>query len=215
MEQKRHILLILLFSIFGLNALAQKEKASNGKIWLGLNYGQASRNTFIYQSEDYTYHNQFLKFQANYLLHIKNRFSYELHLEPSLYFCEHQLLNEWFVQPKAGDDFLEQRDRFTQKREFNEYALNIGLILRYVLYNDFSMYVLGSIGPMLSSEDTERLKSGLAFSDIFGFGFSLVRENVRFDLRTTLRHNSNANISKPNNGHDSIGLETGISFRLK
>ncbi|WP_435623955.1 acyloxyacyl hydrolase [Flagellimonas sp.] len=208
-------IIFFFFSIFGLSSFAQEIKTSDKKIWLGLNYGLASRNSFIYKSPDYLYRNRFLKVQANYLLLTKNRFNYELHIEPSIYFCEHQLLNKWFIQPKAGDDYLEQRDRFTQRREFNEYALNLGIILRYTIYKDFSAYLLGSIGPMFSEDDTERLTKGLAFSDILGLGFSHTQKSIRFDLRTTLRHNSNANFSKPNNGHDSIGLEMGVSFQLK
>ena len=215
MNTQRHIFLLLSLTVFLFNGISQEKNISNQKLWLGLNYGQASRNTFIYDSPDYLYSNQFLKIQLNYVLSAKKRFSYELHIEPSLYFSEHQLLNKWFVQPKSGVDYLQQRNKFTQEREFNEYALNIGLIIRYALYKNVSLYVLGSIGPMLSEEDTERLKRGLAFSDILGLGFNFVMNNIRYDLRTTLRHNSNANISKPNNGHDSIGLEMGISFRLK
>ena len=214
MVAKGRITLLFLFSIFGLSSFSQEKRISNKNLWLGLNYGQASRNTFIYESEDYDYRNQFLKFQANWQFLKRNRWSYELHLEPSIYFSEHQLLNEHFIQPKMGKDFLEQRDRFTQQRQFNEYALNIGIVVRYALSNNFSMYLLGSIGPMYSGNDTERLLKGLAFSDIFGMGFSLMLKSIRFDIRTTLRHNSNANISKPNIGHDSIGLETGISFCL-
>ena len=215
MNARRYILLLLLFSAFCIGVSAQENGVLSQKLWLGLNYGQASRNTFIYESSDYSYRSQFLKLQLNYLLLMKKKFSYELHLEPGIYFSEHQLLNQWFIQPKSGGDYLEQRNRFTQERKFNEYALNIGLLIRYALHKDLSLYLLGSIGPMLSEENTERLKKGFAFSDILGLGFCFVRNKIRYDLRTTLRHNSNANISKPNNGHDSIGLEMGISFSLK
>lgn len=213
--RKKGCIILFFFVIFGLSSFAQETRILDKKFWLGINYGLASRNSFIYKSPDYLYRNRFLKVQANYLLFTKNRFGYELHIEPSIYFCEHQLLNESFIQPKAGEDYLEQRDKFTQRREFTEYAFNIGVIFRYIIYKDFSAYLLGSIGPMFSGDSTERLTKGLAFSDILGLGVSHTQKNIRLDLRTTLRHNSNANISKPNNGHDSIGLEMGVSFRLK
>jgi hypothetical protein len=68
---------------------------------------------------------------------------------------------------------------------------------------------------MISGEDTERLKKGFAFSDILGFGFSYKQKNILFDLRMSLRHNSNANFYQPNDGHNSVGIESGISFQLK
>lgn len=182
---------------------------------LGLNYGQSSQNKFPFDSPDYLYDNQYFKIQINYILAQRKKLSYELIIEPGLYYSEHQLLNKYFIQPHRGPDYLEQRERFTKKRTFNEYALNLGIITRYSILNNFSTYLLGSVGPMISGQDTERLKKGFAFSDILGFGFSYKQKHILYDLRLTLRHNSSANLSQPNDGHNSVGIESGISFQLK
>lgn len=206
--------LIFLISVaFAFKVYAQKDDG-NKRLRLGLNYGQASQNRFPLDNPNYLYENQFFKIQIVYLLSKHKKFSYELNIEPSIYLSEHQLLNKFFIKPEDTPDYERQREIFTQKRAFNEYALNIGFIVRYHIVNDFSTYLLGSVGPMISGEDTERLKKGFAFSDILGLGFSYQANKVVFDLRLTLRHNSNANLYEPNHGHNSIGLETGISFLL-
>ena len=68
---------------------------------------------------------------------------------------------------------------------------------------------------MVSGDDTERLKKGFAFSDIFGLGISYKVNYITLDLRSTIRHNSNANLYMANNGHNSVGIESGILFKLK
>ncbi len=192
-------------------ALFSQEK--NSRYSLGINYGQASLNNFILSDPDYNYKNEYLKVQINYLLSKKNKWSYELTIEPSIYFVQHQLLNEFFVTSDIPN-YLALRELYTQKRCFNEYALNIGILVRYSLFKNLNTYMQASVGPMISGDDTERLKKGFAFSDILGLGFSWKQRKVIFDLRFTLRHNSNLDLAFPNSGHNSAGIETGISFKL-
>jgi len=201
--------IILVFNVYS------QKKEKDKRLLFGLNYGQASQNKTPLNDKDYLYNNQYFKIQINYLLLKKKKISYELNIEPSLYLSEHQLLNKYFIQPHETPDYLSLREIFTQKRAFNEYVLNIGIIMRYKIINNFSSYVLGSVGPMFSDKGTERLRKGFAFSDIFGLGFSYELKNVVFDLRLTVRHNSNADLYLPNGGHNSIGLESGISFRIR
>lgn len=206
---------ILLCLVISFTTYSQVVEKSNKTLLLGLNYGQSTQNKFPLNNRDYLYNNRYFKIQINYLIATKKKFKYELIIEPSIYNSKHQLLNKYFIQPHRGFDYLEQREYFTKKRSFNEYALNIGIIIRYTIFNNFSTYLLGSLGPMISGEDTERLKKGFAFSDILGFGFSYKQKNILFDLRMSLRHNSNANFYQPNDGHNSVGIESGISFQLK
>lgn len=191
----------------------QFTKAQERNISLGLNYGGATQNSFPLNDPVYSYNNQYLKIQINYPLTNKENFNFELLVEPSVYFTNHQLLNEHFVTTTT-ENFLELRERFTKPKSFEEYALNIGVLFRYNIIKNFSSYVLGSVGPMISNGDTERLKEGFAFSDIFGLGFSWKQKKMTFDLRFTLRHNSNLNFASPNKGHNSAGIESGISFQL-
>ncbi|SNR17584.1 acyloxyacyl hydrolase [Tenacibaculum jejuense] len=205
---KKSIFLFFLFNLTITTLFSQERK-----IYLGLNYGRATQNSFPLNDPDYDYDNQYLKVQINYPLTLKENFNFELLIEPSVYFANHQLLNEQFVLPTT-ENFLELREKFTKRRAFEEYALNIGILIRYNIFSKFSSYLLGSVGPMISNEDTERLKRGFAFSDILGLGFSWKQKRILFDFRLTLRHNSNLNFASPNKGHNSFGIESGISFQL-
>ncbi|WP_348743520.1 acyloxyacyl hydrolase [Tenacibaculum sp. 190524A05c] len=207
---KIRFIIIVSLLVLSNSLYAQKETS---KYKLGLNYGQASQDNFILGDTDYNYNNHFLKVQVNYLISTSNKWNYELTIEPSIYFVKYQLLNEQFIRP-TDPNYMELRELYTQKRRFNEYALNIGLIVRYALLRNFSTYIQGSVGPMISGDDTERLKKGFAFSDILGLGFSWKQNNVILDLRFTLRHNSNLDLSLPNSGHNSAGIETGVLFNL-
>ena len=204
------------FIVWFYMALALKGYAQNmteEKAWkLGLNYGQASQNRFPLDNRNYIYNNTYFKAQINYTFLKKHKLSYELHIEPSIYFSTHRLLNEDFITPDNYPDYLRQREVFTQERTFNEYVINLGLIVRYEVFQDFSTYAIGSVGPMISGAETERLKKGFAFSDIIGLGLSYQVRKVLLDLRTTLRHNSNANLFKPNFGHNSFGVEYGMVY---
>ncbi|WP_299833513.1 acyloxyacyl hydrolase [uncultured Tenacibaculum sp.] len=202
-----------LFFICSLFLSLQFVNAQERKIYLGLNYGRATQNSFPLNDPDYSYDNQYLKVQINYPLTFKENFNFELLIEPSVYFANHQLLNEQFVLPTT-ENYLELREKFTKRRAFEEYALNIGILVRYNIFSNFSSYLLGSVGPMISNEDTERLRRGFAFSDILGLGFSWKQKRILFDFRLTLRHNSNLNFASPNKGHNSFGIESGISFQL-
>ncbi|WP_299672722.1 acyloxyacyl hydrolase [uncultured Tenacibaculum sp.] len=205
---KKSIFLFFLFNLTIITLFSQERK-----IYLGLNYGRATQNSFPLNDPDYDYDNQYLKVQINYPLTLKDNFNFELLIEPSVYFANHQLLNEQFVLPTT-ENYLELREKFTKRRAFEEYALNIGILVRYNVFSNFSSYLLGSVGPMISNEDTERLRRGFAFSDILGLGFSWKQKRILFDFRLTLRHNSNLNFASPNKGHNSFGIESGISFQL-
>lgn len=195
---------------------AQKtnKKALEHKIRVGMNYGQASQARFPFDSPDYMYENKYFKAQINYLLKQKNKFRFEIHFEPSVYKSRHQLLNEYYVQPNSGPNYLKLRELYTQETIFYEYALNLGIMVRFVIFKPLSTYFIGSVGPMYGEEDTERLRKGLAFSDYCGIGISYQIGKIIIDMRSTLRHCSNAGLYEPNSGHNSTGVEAGISYEL-
>ncbi len=205
---KKSIFSFFLFNLTILTLFSQERK-----VYLGVNYGRATQNSFPLNDPDYSYDNQYLKVQISYPLTFKENSNFELLIEPSVYFANHQLLNEQFVLPTT-ENYLELREKFTKRKAFEEYVLNIGILIRYDFLSNFSSYILGSIGPMISNEDTERLRKGFAFSDVLGLGFSWRQQKIRFDFRFTLRHNSNLDFAFPNKGHNSFGIESGISFQL-
>jgi len=207
--------LFVIMIIWVNSVLSQKVSQKEHKeLRLGFNYGQAKQETFPFDSPDYQYNSQFYKLQINFKLADKRKWRFELNLEPAYYLVTHKLLNKYYVRPDYGEDYLEKREEFTKEKNINEYVLNIGFLSRYKIYKGISSYLLGSIGPMYSDTDTERMNAGFAFSDIVALGLSYEMKRYLFDFRYSLRHVSNANIRKPNNGYNSAGFELGITYLI-
>lgn len=204
------IILILLFS-FSISGNAQIKKEN---IKLGFNYGTGSQNKFPFDLKHYTHEVDFYKIQVNYLWKNKRKWSFEFNVEPAFYVAQHQLLNKWFIKESVGENFQELRDLHTQKRTIKEYVLNLGLLARYKILENFSVYSIGSVGPMISDKATERLAKGFAFSDILAFGTSYKIGTIQLDFRYSLRHTSNFEMKDPNHGHNTTNLEFGILFDL-
>lgn len=212
MKRRYSLYLILLINILlSLQLFAQEESKS---LRIGLNYGIGKQPFFPFSSPDYKYNLNGYKFMINYPLKKSKKFSYELQVEPGIYSARHQLLNEYFIQPKAGTDYLELREIFTKRKTITEYVLNVGMVVRYNFKEKMSFFFLGSIGPMISDTETERLAKGFAFSDIVALGISYKVGKIEFEIRPGLRHNSNANLKQPNSGHNSSNIDFGISVAL-
>jgi hypothetical protein len=139
---------------------------------------------------------------------------YELQLEPGIYKARHQLLNEYYVQPKDGADYLEQREIFSREKIITEYVINIGFLLRYNPVERLSFFLFGSVGPTFSDTATERLARGFAFSDVVGIGVAYKAGKIMFEIRPGLRHVSNAELRYPNSGHNSSNIDFGFSLFL-
>lgn len=196
------LLFLLVFSSF----YAQDKEH---KTAVGFHYGFGNE----IKKEDYTFTNDYYKLQLYYILKRTKNFSYELVLQPELNFATHQLLNLYFIKPE-DPDYLEKRERFTKLKGIKEYALGIGFIVRKPISKVFSVYVLGSIGPMITDTETERLSKGFAFSDVLSLGFSLKLNKVTFDIRPNLRHVSNAQLQSSNAGFNTKNIEFGFSIPL-
>lgn len=204
---------ILLFLFFHISfSLHSQEK--HRTIKYGFVYGFGEQGIFPFSDDDYTYETQFYKAQLNYVFKEKGRFSFEINVEPSYYVSEHQLLNEHFIRPDYGSDYLEERERQTTKKTMKEYVLNIGAISRYNITKQFSAYALGSVGPMVIDTRTERMAKGFAFSDIFSFGLSYKIDKIILDARYGVRHVSNFQLKSPNSGYNSTNFEFGFLLDL-
>jgi hypothetical protein len=176
---------------------------------IGVHYGFGDEIS----NSDYTYTNRFLKGQLYYVLRATTRFRFEVLVQPEVNFATHQLLNLYFVTPDE-ENFEEKRERYTKLKDIREYVLNIGLLVRKPITKTFSIYVLGSVGPMFTDTETERLSKGFAFSDVLALGFSLKTGNVTLDFRPNVRHTSNAGLQNSNAGFNTINIELGVSFPL-
>ncbi|SCY20501.1 Lipid A 3-O-deacylase (PagL) [Nonlabens sp. Hel1_33_55] len=208
--------LAFLFSIFlfanSIAAQDKNERNENDKR-IGLNLGYSQQDRFPFNDEDYSHITRYIKIQLAQEVWRKDRQAMEILIEPSIYFVNHQLLNLFFIKPKEPN-FEAQRALFTQNRSYREYALNLGLTYSYDINSRLLTYGLISVGPMTATADTERQRKGFSFSDILGAGMRYRIQNLEFDLRFTLRHVSSANLRRPNNGHNSAGVEVGFSYHL-
>ena len=204
MDKTKFFVLILIFS----SATFYSQNAK-GETSIGFHYGFGNE----IKNSNYTYTNNYYKVQVSYLIKETNHFKYELVLQPELNFATHQLLNFYFVTPEETN-YIEKREKFTKLKGIKEYALGIGFCVRKPISKIASVYVLASIGPMITDTETERLSKGFAFSDVLALGFSLKVDKVLFDIRPSLRHISNAQLQSSNAGFNTRNIEFGMSFSL-
>lgn len=203
---------LFIANIFILNA--QEEKNNTNWNRLGFVFGYAANDKFIAQDSDYRYDNTIYKFSAHYSLITKPKHTWELSIEPSYYSSKHESFNPWQKFYVSVDNPDYYREKYMKLKSMNEYVLNLGLIYRYLISKDISVYALGNVGPMYMDTDTEMLKKGFAFSDIFALGVNYKINKFSIDFRTFARHVSNADMQFPNYGFNSIGFEMGTYYEL-
>jgi hypothetical protein len=116
-------------------------------------------------NSNYSYTNQYLKGQLFYTAKKNKNFEFQIVLAPEINFATHQLFNLYFVTPDEPN-FQERRDRFTQLKDIIEWVFHVGFLVRKPISKQFSIYLIASIGPMITNTETERLSAGFAFSDV-------------------------------------------------
>jgi hypothetical protein len=201
----RKLLLSILF-LFAVKMSAQEDKS---RFSLGFNYGFGSE----FNNRNYTFTNHFYKIQLYYKLKQTNHFQYQILVQPEINFAEHQLLNFYFVKPETPD-YEQKRAQYTQLKDIREYVLNCGFLVRKPIGEICSFYILGSIGPMITDTETERMSKGFAFADVLAVGFSLKHNKIQFDIRPNIRHVSNGGLSSTNSGYNTRNIEFGVSYSL-
>jgi len=201
----RKLLLYLLF-LLALKTIAQDR---NSRFSLGFNYGFGSE----FNNRNYTFANHFYKVQLYYKIKETKHFQYQILVQPEINFAEHQLLNFYFVKPDAPN-YQQKRDEYTRLKDVREYVLNCGFLIRKPFAKVCSFYVLGSIGPMITDTETERMSKGFAFADVLAVGITANYDKFQFDIRPSIRHVSNAGLGSSNAGYNTKNIEFGISYQL-
>lgn len=179
------------------------------RVEFGFAYGLGNE----FKNRNYTYTNQYFKLQLYYKINDTKSFKYEFVLQPELNLATHQLLNLYFVKPDETD-YIAKREQYTKLKNVKEYVLNIGFLLRKPMFKSASIYVLGSVGPMITDTETERLSKGFAFADVLAIGFTFKVNRVKLDLRPNIRHISNAGLQKTNSGYNTKNIDFGFLFTL-
>ncbi len=202
----KKIFLIILFFICEIS-ISQETKHP---ISLGFNYGFGG----AFENKDYSFSNRFFKLQCNYTVSKTKKMEYQIVLQPEINFATHQLKNFYFIKPEEPD-FLTKRNEYTKLKDIHEYVFGVGFLARKWISKSCSLYVLASVGPMITNTDTERLTKGFAFSDVISIGFSFKINKTTIDIRPSLRHNSNAGLQRSNAGLNTRNIEFGLSIPLK
>lgn len=158
----RKLLLILMLLL----AVKMSAQEGNSRFCLGFNYGFGSE----FNNRNYTFTNRFYKLQLYYLLKETKHFQYQILVQPEINFAEHQLLNFYFVKPETPN-YQQKREEYTRLKDIREFVLNCGFLVRKPIGKVCSFYVLGSIGPMITDTETERMSKGFAFADVFSTRF--------------------------------------------
>ena len=199
----------LLLSLLFLLGVKMAGQERNSHFSLGFNYGFGSE----FNNRNYTFTNHFYKLQIYYKLKETKHFRYQILVQPEINFAKHQLLNFYFVKSETPN-YQQKRDEYTQLKDVREYVLNCGFLIRKPIGKACSIYVLGSIGPMITDTETERMSRGFAFADVLALGFTADYKKLQFDVRPSVRHVSNAGLGNSNAGYNTKNIEFGISYQL-
>ena len=181
----------------------------------GFAWGKGRQPLLPFTNNDYSYKVTNYSFLINFKLREFRHCNLELQLEPAFHSVKYKLNNEYFIQPATSPDYLRLREKYSRERTYGEYGVNINFSLRYFLNPHLSVFALMGVGPVYSETETERLAGGFAFSDIVALGLAYKTGRVSFELRPALRHVSNANLKKPNSGHNSTNIDFGILYSLR
>ncbi|MCE2612181.1 acyloxyacyl hydrolase [Flavobacteriaceae bacterium D16] len=186
----------------------------NGPVSIGLAYGIGTQQAFPFNSSDYRYSYDAYRILLNYRFSEYKAWKFEITVEPSIYSSQHQLLNVHYIQPRHGSDYLDQRELLIKNKSITEYALDLGILVRYQTFRNFSMFFQASVGPLISNRYTERMAEGFAFSDIIALGCSPKIGGLQIVVRTGFRHISNFNLQEPNSGYNALLFEMGLTYNL-
>jgi Lipid A 3-O-deacylase (PagL) len=192
----------------GGSALAQDGRAGDR---VGLEGSLGTQQLAPFDDRDYLYRTRGYKLLVNHPFLRRGAVSYEWQLEPSVYLASHRLLNQYYVKPSSGPDYLARRAAYTRDQAITEFALNLGALVRLHPSERWSLFVMASTGPMYSDTRTERMARGLAFSDVVACGVGYQVGEVMLELRPGLRHVSNGNLQLPNAGYNSVNVDLSVS----
>ncbi|MBL20213.1 MAG: hypothetical protein CMC82_10430 [Flavobacteriaceae bacterium] len=202
----------LLLSLFTFQIVAGQEEQSPPD-W-GIHLGYATQQAFPFNSEDYKLTQHHILGHLRLQQYQLGGFKVDVLSELGYYFSKHQLRNKWFTTTSYFDDFQDNfQEKMLTEKNIHQLAAHLGVSFNWFISPKIAVIIYGSTGPMWTSQLTERLAAGFAFSDNIGLGMK-VKYKEHFWVSSTLliRHESNANVKFPNSGHNSVGFRLGLVF---
>jgi len=204
-------LIIILCKAIGSGA--QEKKLPLKPRNLTVYYGFGNEQNILFDDNDYLYKSKHIKISFEYPLN-ERVYHLSLAIQPQIHFLKHQLLNKFFVQP-SQENFEENRIIFTQLKSMKLYALEFEINISRIIFKKMEAKAFLGVGPAYIDTKTERLSKGFTFVQSFGFAFRYqFVKKLFFELRPHLRHTSNAGISLPNSGYNTLNLEMGLSIEF-
>lgn len=211
---KKLVVVAFLISFFSIKAQKEKKGIFNIKK-VGILYNYANEDNFIFDHKDFTYHSNTIKIQAFYDLGTWKGFDIELIVQPQIQVSKHQLLNPFFVAARFEDE-REKKEEFTQLKTMYLYGFELGFAFSRKILKKIDFQITAGLGVATIDTRTERLAKGFTFLENASFGFDYnVFEKTYLYLGTNLGHISNLDFKSPNNGYTFLGIEFGISYRIK
>lgn len=185
----------------------EKRYTSNYEVGVCYGWGKEFKNT------DYTFSNSYVQLQFYYSFNPEQKWEYQLAVMPEVNFAQHQLLNKYFVTPDEPD-YIEKRNEYTKLKDVRQIIFNVAFFLRYNFSDNFNVYTMGNVGPMLNDTNTERLNRGFAFNDVFAVGTTISFYHVTLDIRPNVTHVSNAGLYNSNAGFNTYNISFGVIVPL-
>lgn len=208
-------LFLLIFCVFLTTAHLNAQENHSSTRW-GIQFGYGTQQTQPFHSIDYDYEQGYIV--GHILLKKFNikKVKIDLIAEGGYYFSSHQLVNKWFTTTEFFKDFLEDfQQQMLQKKAIHQVVGHLGAEIYHFINPKTQLYGYAALGPMWVSQETERLASGLAFSDNVGLGVKLkLTKKMWLSSTLVIRHESNANLKFPNSGHNTLGVRLGVVFNL-
>ena len=210
----RNLFLLLSFCFVSFSIHSQKNSLLK-PIKVGFLYNYGNERNFIFDDLDYYYTTTTFKAQAFYQLGTWKSFNLELIVQPQVQQLRHQLLNEQFVTPEE-ENYLEKRERFTKLKTMRLYAFELGFSAKKEISKKLDFNITIGLGLASIDTETERLAKGFTFIENGSLGFSYKTSNTTtLYLGTNFGHISNLNFKSPNDGYNILGIEVGVSYKLK
>jgi len=194
MKKISFILFSFCLLTFSLQAQENAEQVARHKFGFVTGYGNQS-----FLGVSYTYNVMFFQLQHYFSLSDKEKWDIEL-----------------ITQPQFNTVRYKEIDFESEISSGFEFGVNIGFLFRRKIATDnVHIYTFISTGPHYVSGTPDRQVPGFIFSDNLFLGFDVkLTDKLSFDIRSGIRHISNASIKQPNRGVNSSVVNAGVLLKL-
>lgn len=184
-----------------------RPRIDKSKLRYGIMYGWADQSPF--KEADYSWEVNQIKFQLNYPIKEGRKFIYEATVEPQVNFVKYRLFDRSLNRPASAP--RETAD----ENHLMEFGLSLGGIARYPVSKNWSFYGMVSFGTFYLANRNERVAEGIAFASQGTLGVRVrIFKHTYLDIRSGMRHLSNAGLQKPNGGINTFHVESGFLFDI-